>query len=102
MLIMQTRRKFLTTLSLAGATGFAGALPLQAAEGPPETTSVRFVKIPGDCLAPQYIAEELLRDEGFTDIRYVDKPGNASPESVARGEADFGFDFAPLPQRSKP
>ena len=91
----QTRREFLTTLSLAGAAGFAGALPLQAAEGPPEITTVRFVKIPGDCLAPQYIGEELLRGEGFTDIRYVEKPGNALPESIARGEADFGFDFAP-------
>jgi NitT/TauT family transport system substrate-binding protein len=91
----QTRRKFLTTLSLASAAGFAAAPPLQAAEGPLEITSVRFVKIPGDCLAPQYIAEELLRDDGFTDIRYVDKPGNAVPESIAHGEADFGFDFAP-------
>jgi len=90
----QTRRQFITTLSLASAAGFAGALPLQAAEGPPEITTVRFVKIPGDCLAPQYIAEELLRGEGFTDIRYVEKPGNALPESIARGEADFGFDFA--------
>ena len=91
----QTRRRFLTTLSLAGAAGLVRAPPLQAAEGPPEVTSVRIVKIPGDCLAPQYIAEELLRGEGFTDIRYVEKPGNAVPESIARGEADFGFDFAP-------
>jgi NitT/TauT family transport system substrate-binding protein len=90
----QTRRQFITTLSLASAAGFAGALPLQAAGGPPEIATVRFVKIPGDCLAPQYIAEELLRGEGFTDIRYVEKPGNALPESIARGEADFGFDFA--------
>ena len=90
----QTRRQFMTTLSLAGAAGFAGALPLQAADGPPEITTVRFVKIPGDCLAPQYLSEELLRGEGFTDIRYVEKPGNALPESIARGEADFGFDFA--------
>jgi NitT/TauT family transport system substrate-binding protein len=92
--IMQTRRQFLSTLSLASAAGFVGAAPLRAADGPPEITSVRFVRIPGDCLAPQYLAEELLRGEGFTDIRYVEKPGNAVPESLARGEADFGFDFA--------
>jgi NitT/TauT family transport system substrate-binding protein len=91
----QTRRQFLINLSLASASSLVGAPPLQAAEGLPEITSVRFVKIPGDCLAPQYIAEELLRAEGFTDIRYVEKPGNAVPESLARGEADFGFDFAP-------
>jgi len=95
MTLMRTRRGFLTTLSLASAAGFVGAPLLQAAEGPPETTSVRFVRIPGDCLAPEYLAEELLRSEGFTDIRYVEKPGNAAPESIARGEADFGFDFAP-------
>jgi NitT/TauT family transport system substrate-binding protein len=92
---MQTRRQFLTGLSLAGTAGLVGAPPVQAADGPPEITSVRFVRIPGDCLAPEYLAEELLRGEGFTDIRYVEKPGNAVPESIARGEADFGFDFAP-------
>jgi NitT/TauT family transport system substrate-binding protein len=90
----QTRRQFMATLSLAGAAGFAGALPLQAAEGPPETASVRFVKVPGDCLAPQYVAEELLRAEGFADIRYVDTPIDATVETVARGEIDFTFDFA--------
>ena len=90
----QTRRRFLTTLPLVGAASLVRAPPLQPAEGP-EVTSVRIVKIPGDCLAPQYIAEEMLRAEGFTDIRYVEKPGNALPESIARGEADFGFDFAP-------
>jgi NitT/TauT family transport system substrate-binding protein len=95
MISMHTRRGFLATLSAVGAVSLVRAPPLQAAEGPTEITTVRFVKIPGDCLAPQYIAEELLRAEGFTDIRYVDKPGNAVPESIARGEADFGFDFAP-------
>jgi len=92
--LIQTRRRFLTTLSLAGAASSVRAAP-STAEGPPETTSVRLVKIPGDCLAPQYLAEELLRTEGFTEIRYVDVPGNALPETIARGEADFGFDFAP-------
>jgi NitT/TauT family transport system substrate-binding protein len=91
----QTRRQFLTTLSLASAAGFVRAPPLQAAEGPPETTSVRIVKIPGDCLAPQYMAEELLHAEGFTDVRYVDTPINATTETVARGEIDFSLEFAP-------
>ena len=26
---------------------------------------------PAICVAPQYVAEELLRAEGFTDVRYV-------------------------------
>jgi NitT/TauT family transport system substrate-binding protein len=38
-------------------------------EAPPETTTIRLVKIPGICVAPQYVAEELLRAEGFTDIQ---------------------------------
>jgi NitT/TauT family transport system substrate-binding protein len=33
-------------------------------------------KFPSACLAPQYAAEELLRAEGFTDISYVDMPGD--------------------------
>jgi NitT/TauT family transport system substrate-binding protein len=65
----QTRRRFLTTLSLAGAGGFVRGPPLQAAEGALETTTVRLMKHPVICIAPQYVAEELLRAEGFTDIR---------------------------------
>jgi NitT/TauT family transport system substrate-binding protein len=35
------------------------------------------------------VAEELLRAEGFTDIRYVDVSGSGSSEFLARGEVDF-------------
>jgi hypothetical protein len=59
----QTRRRFLTTLPLVGAASLVRAPPLRAAEGP-EVTSVRIVKIPGDCLAPQYIAEESYERRG--------------------------------------
>jgi NitT/TauT family transport system substrate-binding protein len=96
MRITQSRRKFLTTLSLAGAAGLVHAPPLQAVEGPPETPMVRFTKIPPTCLAPQYAAEELLRAEGFTDVRYVDLViGTAVGEALARGSVDFNMGFAP-------
>ena len=62
----QTRRRFLTTLSFAGAAGVLRLPPALAAEGLPETTAVRLVRDPGICLAPQYAAEELLRAEGLT------------------------------------
>src|SRR5882672_9354584 len=76
--MMQTRRRFLTTtLSLAGAAGFVRARPALAAEGAPEITSVRIQKSPSICNAPRYVAEELLRAEGFTDIRYVSVPSDA-------------------------
>jgi len=70
--MMQTRRRFLTTSSMAGAVGLLRAPPSQAAEGALETTTVRIGKIGAICLAPQYVAEELLRAEGFTEIHYVE------------------------------
>jgi len=41
------------------------------------------------CIAPEYVAEDLLRAEGFTDIRYRRFVGPAQFEAVARGEIDF-------------
>jgi NitT/TauT family transport system substrate-binding protein len=96
MRITQSRRQFLTTLSLAGAAGLVGAPRALAAEGPPETTTVRFVKIPGICNAPQYVAEELLQAEGFTDTSYVGPVAAGAPAiaAVARGDADFTVTYA--------
>ena len=72
---MQTRRRFLCYLSMAGAIGLLGAPRVLAADGTLETTTVRIAKDPGICVAPQYIAAELLRAEGFTDVRYwKDRP----------------------------
>ena len=59
-----------------------------AAEGGIETTTVRIAKSPAICLAPLDVSEELLRAEGFTDIRYIE----LSPLDVGaagRGEVDF-------------
>ena len=85
----QTRRRFLTTLSLTGAASLFQAPRVMAAEGPLETTSVRLMRIPVICIAPQYMAEELLRAEGFTDIRYVEASRPGTAEAVAHGEIDF-------------
>jgi NitT/TauT family transport system substrate-binding protein len=92
----QTRRHFLTTLSLAGAAGLLRAPPALAAEGTLETTSVRLPKIESICVAPQYVVEDLLRAEGFSDILYVPLPaGTNTPEGIASGQIDFGSNFAP-------
>jgi NitT/TauT family transport system substrate-binding protein len=80
---------------MAGAAGFVRIPRAPAAEGALETTSVRLPKIPSICVAPQDIAEELLRAEGFTDIRYV-PTGNTALQSVARGDTDFAANFAPV------
>jgi len=84
---MQTRRCFLTTLSLAGAAGLLRAPPSVAAEGTLETTTVRLAYDGSICIAPAFVAEELLRAEGFTDVRYVDMIG------PRRGLASAGVDF---------
>ena len=69
MQINRSRRDFLATLSAAGATSIVGARKLLADEAPPEVTTVRLVKQLGVCMAPQEIAEDLLRAEGFTDVQ---------------------------------
>jgi hypothetical protein len=63
---------FLDRLALAGAAGLLGARPnyAAAAEAPLETRRIRFGKAPSACLAPQYVAEELLRAEGFQQIDF--------------------------------
>jgi NitT/TauT family transport system substrate-binding protein len=95
MLITHTRRRFLSTLSLAGAASLLRAPRSLAAEGALETTVVRILKSPGICLAPQYVADELLSAEGFTDIRYIDQgPSLDLSVKVGRGDADFSLDFA--------
>jgi NitT/TauT family transport system substrate-binding protein len=87
--MLRTRRCFLATLALAGAAGVLRAPGVLAAEGPLETTSVRLVNDRSICIAPEYVADELLRAEGFTDIRYVEAPGSLQYDAFLRGELDF-------------
>jgi NitT/TauT family transport system substrate-binding protein len=95
MQIIQSRRHFLASLSAAGAASVLGTRAPLADEAPLETTTIRLVRTSGICVAPIYIAEELLRAEGFADIHYVSAPGGvASAEVTARGEADFVLNFA--------
>jgi NitT/TauT family transport system substrate-binding protein len=90
----QTRRHFLTTLSLAGAASLIRVPPAPAAEEVLETTAIRFAKIANICIAPQLVAEELLRAEGFTDIHYVDVVPAVLGPAVARGTVDLSMAFA--------
>jgi len=93
--VVPTRRRFLAAAALASAAGLLRAPRSLAAEGPLETNSVRLLKLAAICLAPQYVAEELLRAEGFTDVRYVDMPPRSFVgDAVGRGEADFSLNFA--------
>ncbi len=92
---MQSRRDFLATLSAAAAGSVVGIRTTLAAEAPPETTTIRLGRLRSLCLAPEYAAEELLRAEGFTDIRYVPVgAGIPASEKIAGGEVDFSLNFA--------
>lgn len=65
-----SRREFLAGTSMLGGVTLLGLPRIAAAEPPPETTKIRFVHGPWLCYAPQYLAEELLRMEGFTEVEY--------------------------------
>jgi NitT/TauT family transport system substrate-binding protein len=93
MAMLPTRRRFLTTLTAAGAAGLVHGPRALAAEGALETTVVRLAQTPDICGAPLYVAEQLIRAEGFTDIHYIDVP-NPTAEWIGRGEVDFSFGFA--------
>jgi NitT/TauT family transport system substrate-binding protein len=101
--IVQNRRRFLTHLGVAGVTGLGGVgaaglggdARSLAAEPPPEITTIRLEKASVTCIAPQYVAEDLLRAEGFTDIRYQTSDKEAPALAVAHNEWDWDLDFAP-------
>jgi NitT/TauT family transport system substrate-binding protein len=66
-----------------------------AAEPPPETTRIRLVQIPGICVAPEYVAEELLQGEGFTGVQYVKKASLGDKKlALAAGEVDLTTVFS--------
>src|SRR5918996_401029 len=93
--IRQSRRDFLASASIAAAAGVLGACPSLAGDGPPETTTIRLGRLGSLCLAPEYAAEELLRAEGFTDVRYVAAgAGIPASRTIARGEVDLSLNFA--------
>jgi NitT/TauT family transport system substrate-binding protein len=93
--ILQSRRDFLTALSAAGAAGILGPRRSLADERQPETTTIRLPFNSNLCLAPQFVAEELLRAEGFTEIRYVPGTGGLTdPQMAGSGAIDFGITTA--------
>jgi NitT/TauT family transport system substrate-binding protein len=86
-----SRREFVSALTMTGTSGLIGIRPGQAAaEPPPETTRVRLPRYSIDisCTAPQWVAEELLRSEGFTEVQFI-RPTRNQVEALAAEELDF-------------
>jgi len=91
----RNRRHFLTSLSAACVASVLGSRGSPADEEPLETTAVRLTTAAGICIAPQYLAGELLRADGFTNVSFV--PAMKGPPGavmIGRGEADFTSTFA--------
>ncbi len=90
------RRKFVKDVALAGAAGVLGfGREVLAAEPPPETNRIRIAQIPDNCYAPQYMAEEMLRGEGFSNLQYVQVAGSEQIyPALAKGELDLSMAFS--------
>jgi len=88
------RRDFVRGLA---ASALARPSPAAAAEAPPETTKIALARDPTICPAPVYVAESLLKAEGFTDVRYVSMESNQNiPQLLSSGKADLSTDAAPI------
>jgi NitT/TauT family transport system substrate-binding protein len=85
------RRHVLATLSSAAATLIGETAFAQ--EPPPEVTTIRLTKTPGICIAPQYVAEALLKIEGFRDIQYVEVPLDVVHRSAGTDKIDINMGF---------
>lgn len=91
-----TRRTFLAQSSAMGAAALLGLPDRAVAQAAPETTRIRFLYDPVICVAPMFLAEELLRLEGFEDVEYVKRPVGATISSVlAANRADITTVNAP-------
>ena len=87
------RRDFLRGLA---ASAF-GPSPAVAADAPPETTKLTLARDPTICPAPMYVAEQLLKGEGFTEVRYVPMASDQNiPQLLSSGKADISTDAAPI------
>src|SRR3954462_8316157 len=98
MQIIPSRRRFLAGAAVAGAAGLVGLPKSLHAEPPLETTTVRLPRWVGGsyCWAGAYIAGELMRAEGLTDVRFVEGDRSVDQsEWMARGETDFSVNFPP-------
>ena len=101
--IIQNRRGFMAGLA-AGTVGIVATPRLAYAEPEPETTSVRLGRWVGGayCWESLYLAGELLRAGGMTDVQYVqgDQKYFDNSQWIAAGETDFDFNMPPMHIRS--
>lgn len=87
------RRRFLAMTVALGAHSIVHRPVAEAAEPPPEISHIRLVHGPWLCYAPQYLAEDLLRLEGFSNVEFI-KSEIALPATLVKS-ADLAIIGAP-------
>jgi len=86
------RRRFLQQSSAVCASSLFLAPGISRAEPPPEVDRIRLVRAPGICIAPQYIAEDFLKLEGFQHVEYVEIQRNNTASMLVSDGADFSLE----------
>ena len=94
-----TRRAALCGLAAGGGVGISSlGWDSEASEAPPETTRLRILidpSVPVLCWAPEYLAQDFLRMEGFTEIEGVPwSAGMNEGEMLATGDVDLAAPVA--------
>lgn len=84
-----SRRHFLANASTIGVATLLGVPGRAIAEPPPEIARVRITNSGVLCFAPQFVADAMLRLEGFSDVEYVDVV-ETIPSTLAKS-ADFAM-----------
>ena len=83
-----------TLLTSCGSGGGKERDSGPAADGPLETTSIRLFSLPPfNCFAAMYMAEQFLREEGFTDVQYPPFSPKDFIGKWADGAVDVGVGY---------
>jgi NitT/TauT family transport system substrate-binding protein len=90
---MITRRTFIGGATAAAILGRLDAHHV-AAEPPPEVTRIRLPQQPSLCVAPQFVSEELLKAEGFAEVKFVKMDVGDVAKALGSGDIDIGLHFA--------
>ena len=80
-------------MTLLDACGVKPATPIPN-DAPLETTTIKLIRTPSMSRAPLYVAEDLLKGEGFTDVQYIDIPTANVVEALSSGQIDMGMQFS--------
>lgn len=93
-----TRRATIGGLAAGAGVGLVGLLSEKvSAEPPPEVTKIRIIQeegVPVLCWAPQYLAMDFLRMEGFEEVELGDFHGSNNAYALAENVADIAVPLA--------